>query len=252
MTYIVMDLEFNQPFDFERGEKTAAVAECPFEIIQIGAVKMDAHFHIADTLNVMVKPQLYKRIHPFVEKITGLKRAMFKNAPTFPEIYAQLLDFIGGGDAVLCVWGSSDVKLLYKNIIYYQLDTDAMTKKYLNVQTMATRFLKLPSGMSVGLRNAVEMMGIPTGQPFHNALNDAVYTAEILKMLKNQQIAIDMFNPDDLNREKEPARYTFDSKGLYTEVEKLYGRQLTRKEKTIIKKIYTMGRIRQFDIKKKK
>ena len=39
MHYIVLDLEFNQSFPFKTGKKTEPVAECPFEIIQIGAVK---------------------------------------------------------------------------------------------------------------------------------------------------------------------------------------------------------------------
>ena len=250
MTYIVMDLEFNQPYDFERGEKTKLVAACPFEIIQIGAVKLDENFNVLAQINLMIKPQLYKRIHPFVERITGLRRVMFTDAPSFSEAYAQFLDFIGDEDAVFCVWGSGDVSLLYKNILYYQLDATRLTRKFLNVQSLATRFLELPQGMSVGLRNAVEILEIPTPKPFHNALNDAVYTAAILQAFKNEEKNIHEFNPEDLNRDKEkPSRHTFDAKSLYATAEKLYGRKLTTKEKNITKKIYAMGRTKQFDRK---
>ena len=38
MNYIVLDLEFNQAFPFKSGKKVEPNPECPFEIIQIGAV----------------------------------------------------------------------------------------------------------------------------------------------------------------------------------------------------------------------
>ena len=46
MNYIVLDLEFNQPYNFKTGKRSPLVAECPFEIIQIGAVKLDENFNI--------------------------------------------------------------------------------------------------------------------------------------------------------------------------------------------------------------
>ena len=72
MEYVVFDLEFNQGFD-KTLNKTVSNERCPFEIIQIGAIKLDSHFNIIDTFNSYVKPQLYKSIHPFVGKMTGIK-----------------------------------------------------------------------------------------------------------------------------------------------------------------------------------
>ena len=73
MHYIVLDLEFNQSFPFKTGKKTEPVAECPFEIIQIGAVKLNEQFDILEEFNYMIRPQIYPRLHPFVEKITGIR-----------------------------------------------------------------------------------------------------------------------------------------------------------------------------------
>ena len=73
MHYIVLDLEFNQSFPFKTGKKTEPVAECPFEIIQIGAVKLNENFDILEEFNYMIRPQIYPRLHPFVEKITGIR-----------------------------------------------------------------------------------------------------------------------------------------------------------------------------------
>ena len=59
MHYIVFDLEWNQcPEGKEKEEKGL-----PFEIVEIGAVKLDENFRLVDTFHTMVKPQVYRWIH---------------------------------------------------------------------------------------------------------------------------------------------------------------------------------------------
>ena len=69
MEYIVFDLEFNQGFD-RKLNKTVSDETCPFEIIQIGAVKLDSNLDMIDTFNTFVKPNIYKVIHPFIKKMS--------------------------------------------------------------------------------------------------------------------------------------------------------------------------------------
>ena len=52
MQYIVLDLEWNQS---PTGKKNT-VSEIPFEIIQIGAVKLDSNFNIIDEFNMNIRP----------------------------------------------------------------------------------------------------------------------------------------------------------------------------------------------------
>ena len=91
MNYIVLDLEFNQAFPFKSGKKVEPNPECPFEIIQIGAVKLNEHFEQLDSFNCMISPQIYPRLHPFVEKITGIRPKMLTGQPHFPEAYQAFL-----------------------------------------------------------------------------------------------------------------------------------------------------------------
>lgn len=86
MNYIVLDLEFNQAFPFKSGKKVEPNPECPFEIIQIGAVKLNEHFEQLDSFNCMISPQIYPRLHPFVEKITGIRPKMLAGQPIFRGI----------------------------------------------------------------------------------------------------------------------------------------------------------------------
>mgnify|MGYP000420552620 CR=1 FL=1 len=118
MNYIVLDLEFNQAFPFKSGKKVEPNPECPFEIIQIGAVKLNERFEQLDSFNCMISPQIYPRLHPFVEKIYGdSSEDARRTAPFFHEAYRAFLTFIGKEPAVLCAWGGDDIKSLYRNIL---------------------------------------------------------------------------------------------------------------------------------------
>ena len=55
MNYIVLDLEWNQSY---RG-KEYSIEEMPFEIIQIGAVKLDEHKNITGRWERIIRPVEY-------------------------------------------------------------------------------------------------------------------------------------------------------------------------------------------------
>lgn len=57
MNYIVLDLEWNQSPIGKKG----AVAGIPFEIIQIGAVKLNERFEEIDSFDAYVKPIVYSK-----------------------------------------------------------------------------------------------------------------------------------------------------------------------------------------------
>lgn len=251
MNYIVLDLEFNQPFSFKPGVKAAADPVCPFEIIQIGAVKLDSAFQEAGRFGCYIKPQIYKRIHPFVEKITGITKAMVKDAQAFPEAYAAFLAFIGTEESALCTWGGDDVKSLLRNVLYHKQDLERLPKSCLNVQPLASQFLEQDPGKCIGLKNAVELLNIPVEEAFHDALSDAVYTARILQLVHPQQIKPDTIQVDALLAPKQK-KLRVNTKGLLAHFRNSYGRELTEDEANMIKQAYRLGRNQAFDMGHKK
>lgn len=247
MQYIILDLEFNQSFPFKTGKKTEPVAECPFEIIQIGAVKLDESYMPVGEFNVMIKPTIYPRIHPFVERITGIKESDLKDKGTFAQAYQDFLDFVGKKDAVLCTWGPDDIKSLFRNILYYHLDSDALTDQYLNIQPFASKYLNYEAGRSIGLKNAVSELGIEMNIPFHDALCDARYTAEIFRIVHPEKVVPEIFHPLTMLAKK-PKRVRTDKKALFQHFMSELNRELTESEKKIIRSAYTLGRNHAFDI----
>lgn len=200
MYYIVLDLEFNQAFDFEDGNKTILNPQCRFEVIQIGAVKLNENLETIDKSNFLIKPQIYKRIHPYVEKITGLNIKDFEDKQSFPEVFEQFKEFSSYEDneKIFCVWGNSDIRALYRNIAFYNLIKPPIIIKYIDVQKLATSYLKYSKGGTIGLKNAVESFGLPTDEQFHNAYYDAIYTAEIFKIVKTPTVPIKIFNSNHI------------------------------------------------------
>ena len=246
MNYIVLDLEFNQSFPFKTGKKVEPNPECPFEIIQIGAVKLDESFRQLDTFNAMVCPKIYPRLHPFVEKITGIHPEHLANQPSFAEAYQSFLAFIGPEPAILCTWGSDDIKSLYRNIYFYDLDGDALTDQFINVQPFAADYLHHEAGKAIGLKNAVVELGIPEEEDFHNALNDAIYTAKVFAITRPPQIHPETFQPLTMLAKK-PKRLRTNLKSLYLYVEEKLERELSEEEKKLVKLAYMLGRNHTFD-----
>jgi len=251
MNYIVLDLEFNQSFPFN-GEATAkSVPECPFEIIQIGAIKLDENFQQLDSFNHLIEPQIYTRIHPFVGKITGITSSDLKGKPHFPDVFEAFLNFIGNEPSILCTWGADDIKSLFRNILYYKLDISTITKKYINVQTYASAHLESEQGKAIGLKNAVTALGLEMEEDFHDALNDARYTAEVFVRVHPNAIEPNIFMPQTmLAPKKKTARVNMPA--LLQHMSSNFERTLTPEEKRLIRSAYKLGQNHTYDIAAKK
>ncbi len=122
--FTILDFEFNQAFSMNNG-KDMVNPKCRFEIIQIGAVKVDDNYDIVDEFNILIKPNIYPNIHPFVEKITGFTDKDFKYKPYFPEAFKKFRRFLGN-DTLLGTWGYSDIRALFRNLTYYNIATEPM------------------------------------------------------------------------------------------------------------------------------
>ena len=84
MNYIVLEFGIQSGVPLRNPvKKVEPNPECPFEIIQIGAVKLNERFEQLDSFNCMISPQIYPRLHPFVEKITGIRPKMLTGQPHF-------------------------------------------------------------------------------------------------------------------------------------------------------------------------
>jgi DNA polymerase III epsilon subunit-like protein len=118
------------------------------------------------------------------------------------------------------------------------------------VQDLAAVFLKHPSHASIGLKTAVEAFRLSEELVFHNALNDAIYTAEIFKIIQNPATKAETFNLNHMKqRALKKAPIALNTERLLSFAEKELKRKLTERDKKAIVKIYTAGRKNAFDPK---
>lgn len=243
MEYIVFDLEFNQGYN-KSLNKTISNDRCPFEIIQIGAIKLNSQFNIIDTFNSYVKPEIYKQIHPYVSKMTGITLQTVADAPSFSQVYKDFKKFINTKNPVLCVWGTGDLKELYRNITFYDLPSKTLPKSYINIQHYASKYFNNPAGKSIGLQNAINILNLKQDKSYHNALNDAYYTALIFKKINNKNIKAETYTYNLSKKEKQNQKIDYDK--LFAEFKSILNRDLTREEKKIINLAYNLGRKNKF------
>lgn len=247
MKYMVFDLEFNQEFNFKKESQKKTESKCPFEIIDFGAVKLDEAMNTVAIFDELIKPAIYKRIHPYVKRITGISKESLKDAKTFKKVYDELAEFIRDVD-VLCVWGTADIKELIRNIEYHNLDSSIIPKEYINIQYYASRQLQSPGGSSIGLGNAAKLLGIPVDIQLHKAFNDAYYTAEVFKKINNKSIKPKTFSmtKETNHQRQEKKKVIIDINKLIAQFEKMFKREMSLEEQEIIKLAYKMGSTNQF------
>lgn len=242
--YIIFDLEFNQDFSDENVKIKGRMF--PFEIIQIGAVKLDSQFNVVDSFNRYMKPDIYKKVSPFIEELTGIKTEMLLNQKPFQEVYTEFMEFIGDANSILCVWGMADIKELYRSVDYYNLDKSLLPKMYINLQPYASLYFHMPKRIQLRLQTIIEMLKIPVENEFHNALNDAHYTAQIFKKIYNEYMQPAIYDPNYVRPRIRQPKKVIDTDALIEQFEKMLNRVLSDEEKSMIILAYKMGKTNQF------
>lgn len=243
--YIVFDLEFNQDFSDDSVQiKTGN--RFPFEIIQIGAVKLDSHLNTVDSFIRNIKPTIYKKINPIIEELTGIKTDMLINEKPFLVVYKEFLDFIGNKDSIFCLWGMSDIRELYRSADYYKQNINMLPNMFINIQPYASLYFQMPKKTQLRLQNVVKMLKIPLTSEFHNALNDAIYTSEIFKKIFSESMKPVIYNPNYVKARIRQVKRVIDTEALISQFEKMYKKMLTEDEKSMIILAYKMGKTNQF------
>lgn len=245
MNYIVLDLEFNQNYPPVEPISNRHYKNY-LEIIQIGAIKIDFNFNTVSTFNRYIKPTIYTSISPYITELTNITTSQLLTEETFPNVFDSFMKFIGEKDSIFCIWGMSDIKELFENANFHQLNCKSIPRLYVNVQPYVSIHFDFPFRKLLGLQFAVETLGIPVLYEFHNALNDAYYTAEIFKTIYNSSLQPKIYDPTFIIRRPTPRKREIDYDNLIIQFEKMFSRKMTNEEQEIIKLAYKMGKTNQF------
>ena len=181
MNYIVMDMEWNQPWPGSPSSKKVLPVQIRGEIIQIGAVRVTEDQQVADEFQILIKPKYYRHLNRRVSKLTGIKETQLREEGVpFPEAIEEFRSWCGE-DIVFLTWGFDDIGILRENLMLFNLDT-AFTEKWYNAQMI---FNAQTDGATAqkALKTAMEIFDIEATRPAHDALGDAYHTALICARL---------------------------------------------------------------------
>ena len=111
MNLIVFDLEWNIGYQPKTFLYHGAELTLRGEIIQIGAVRINARGDVLDTFEVNLRPRIFRKLQHHIAKVTGLSQGDLDAGLPMREGLQKFLDW-AGPDAELAEWGLDDVPVL--------------------------------------------------------------------------------------------------------------------------------------------
>ena len=185
MNFIVLDMEWNQPWPGSPSSKKVLPVAIRGEIIQIGAVRLTPVGADMEEFQIMITPKVYRHLNRRVSKLTGIKENRLR-AEGIPFVRAmEQFRTWCGEEPVFLTWGFDDIGILRENLQLYGQDT-AWVERWYNAQ-MIFNAQTDGSNSQKALKTALETFQIEPSRPAHDALGDAYHTALICQRLDMQR-----------------------------------------------------------------
>lgn len=186
---IIFDMEWNS------GKYERVVLN---EILQIGAVKLDRPGGpVLDTFNIYIRPQVHKRWSPPAEELPELELCK-RSQVRFPEAAEAFFRWCGQGER-FGVWGTADLAVLLENLRYWHIDPPPLDRFYDLQEAFAQT---AGAKRQPALHHAVEYCALPEALDYHNAQNDAFYTALVSGYISPGALEESLRDPAQLAQRK--------------------------------------------------
>lgn len=230
-SYIVFDLEWNQ----SSAGKEASLDHLPFEIFEIGAVKLNENMEKLSEFHRLIRPCVYRQMHFAISEVTHVTMdELIHRGEPFKQVMESFLEWCGD-DYIFCTWGSMDLTELQRNMVYHGMEIPfASPLLFYDVQKLYSR-LYSDGKTRESLDEAVNFFGLEANVPFHRALEDAEYTGGVLQRLDMDQVgeyvSVDYYRIPQCREEEFtlvfPDYSKFVSRGFATKEDAMSDKQVT-------------------------
>ena len=158
------------------------------EIIEIGAVKLDAQLNEIDTFSELIKPVVSRKLRSRIKNLTHITNDDIKSGKPFSKVISEFEKWVGE-DAVFLTWGDTDIRTLLSNIkTFLKKDDITFLRKYADLQRYCQCFINMENIQQAGLSYAAECLQIDAEKfPHHRALDDSLLSAECFKKTFNAE-----------------------------------------------------------------
>ena len=176
MTFVILDLEWN-------GAYSKRLKAFMNEIIECGAVKVDEEFRILDTFEMLIRPQVGKKISGKISDLTSIKNEDLADGSQFLQVLGRFRRW--AGDAVVMTWGTSDILTLIENFRYFCGSRRIpFLKRYVDLQAYCEHRLGCDGKQQMGLSTAAQLLKIDESEfDHHRALGDSLLSMRCLQKL---------------------------------------------------------------------
>ncbi|HBJ1650874.1 TPA: exonuclease domain-containing protein [Clostridium botulinum] len=192
MNYIIYDLEYNQiNTENSRLSKTMKINRpwnFIFEIIQIGAIKLDENLKYVSNFKMYVKPKFLPKIDKHVLELMQVDENYIKlNGLPFNKVFKEFIHFIGEEKTTLITWSNNDLPILRSNISAWKISYSL--KKHINIDLQKVVMNKHNLSKQISLKKVLDMYNISNNNcKLHDAYTDASLTKEIFKKIGIEEI----------------------------------------------------------------
>ena len=186
MNYIVLDLEWNQcPSGKEQENK-----ELPFEIIEIGAIKLDEKLREVSRFHEIIAPTVYKSLHKITKELIVLTMSELMQGLPFTNVGEEFFKWCGEeGTYMFVTWGSMDLTELQRNCNYFKIDYNfPWPFEYYDLQKLYSRCYS-DGKTRIALETAVTERNLEKDIPFHSAFADALYTSRVMREMDFSKVS---------------------------------------------------------------
>lgn len=183
MDSIFVDLEFCMVNDECKEQRKIS----KFEIIEIGAVRVNEELKIVDRFETLVKPR-YSVISSFITDMTHITNEAVADAPDFKTAMDIFLEWVGDERVAVYSWSNADCLQFQKECRqkkYKNARLEDMYENWVDFQMVFGKMLGIEQAIS--LANAVKGAGIEFKGQEHSALADAENTALLYILTKNKE-----------------------------------------------------------------
>lgn len=179
MRSVFVDFEMN-PIDIEHEEERLI---SNYEIIEIGAVMLDGNNCRISEFKQYIKPVYNEIVEERITGLTGITTDMLQDKPYFKEVITDFFEWCGDNNDLEAIyaWSDNDYRQVVNEMKLKNMEPDnrvqALLDKWNDFQKTFSRLVGLSRPMA--LAKAIEAVGRDFIGEAHDALTDAVNTAEL-------------------------------------------------------------------------
>ena len=156
------------------------------EIIEIGAVKMNAYGEIIEEFERTIKPIIHPFLSAYCRELTHIEQSVIDRSSGFVSVVEDFQDWINifEDDYLLCSWGDFDRHQLIMDCQLHDMESDWVENHYINLKKQFHQYKGWRRAKS--LKHVIEIEELEFLGEQHRALSDARNLAQIFELYIDQ------------------------------------------------------------------